>query len=107
MYDQYMIEDISVFNQLPDELIRHVFSYDDRFKHRNGMWMTQISKQDARYSVLRTINRRIRIEDKSSTLLFGNMFVVIYWGYPTNRHQIEYYYMIIDKENLYYIHTLQ
>lgn len=65
MYCSYMSEDISAFVRLPDELIRHVFSYDDRFKHRNGQWMTQISKQDGRYSVLQTINRRIHTYERA------------------------------------------
>ena len=105
-----MNENISIYSQLPNELIRHVFSYDNRFKHRNGRWMTQISKQDDRYSVLHTINRRIHTYERASYtsyVVVGNLIITIFWGLYSNSNwnKIDYYYKFFNT-NTYEIYTL-
>ena len=86
---------INMFNQLPHELIRLIMSYDDRFKYRNGQWMTQIPKNDKRYSLLQNIERDIIHESDNSCIYVGeNCFITIFWGYRTNEmyNNVEYYY---------------
>ena len=51
----------TVFQQLPKELLHLVLSYDGTIKYRHakrggyGMYMNQLSKNDPRYDLLRTI----------------------------------------------------
>lgn len=102
---------IDMLKKLPEELLQVILSYDDRFKYRNGQWMTQIPKNDRRYSLLQNINRNIIIiteNDKRSFILIGKKcFITIYWGYNTNKmyNNVEYYYKFGDKK--YEIYTLQ
>jgi hypothetical protein len=40
---------------LPEDVVFHILSYNDRIKYRNGKYMNQISNDDKRYKLLLTI----------------------------------------------------
>jgi hypothetical protein len=40
---------------LPEDVVFHILSYNDKVKYRNGKYMNQISKSDKRYKLLLTI----------------------------------------------------
>lgn len=46
-------------SDLPQEIIRHILSYSDAFKWRNGKYIGQIPKNDRRYKLLQKIPRQI------------------------------------------------
>lgn len=46
---------ITIFQQLPNEILHIIFSYDDRIKYRNGKFINQISKTDKRYKLIMAI----------------------------------------------------
>ena len=47
------------FDYLPREIIRHILSYSNAFKIRNGKYIGQIPKNDRRYNLLQKIPRQI------------------------------------------------
>jgi len=47
-----------LWNQIPNDIIQNILVYDDRFKFRSGKWMTQLSKNDERYKILKTIPKK-------------------------------------------------
>lgn len=100
---------INMFNQLPHELIRLIMSYDDRFKCRNGKWMTQIPKKDGRCVLLENINRNIITENDNKSFIYvgRKCFITIFWGYNTNKmyKNVEYYYGFCGRKRELY--TLQ
>ena len=44
-----------MWGHLPQEIIRMILGYDGRFKHRNCTYWDQISPDDSRYELIRTI----------------------------------------------------
>lgn len=55
-YLSYLLQDMKL-HLLPQDIIRHIISYSDAVKYRNGKYMNQISKEDERYILLQTIPR--------------------------------------------------
>ena len=47
------------YADLPQEIIRHILSYSDSVKWRNGKYMDQIPHSDRRYTILLKIPRQI------------------------------------------------
>jgi hypothetical protein len=93
---------INIFNQLPDDLLRIIVSYDDRFKYRNGHWIDQIPKDDYRYNAIKNINRRI--ESKHAMISFivigSECHLTIFWGPITvNKGVIDYYYRFVKSKH--------
>jgi hypothetical protein len=46
-------------NTLPKDIIHHILQYNDAIKWRNGRYMNQIPRNDARYELLKTIPPKI------------------------------------------------
>jgi hypothetical protein len=46
---------MSIFRNLPNELIHIILLYDGKIKYRNGKYMNQILRHDTRYKILQTI----------------------------------------------------
>ena len=53
MYSIYTLT--MIFLHLQQDIIQHILSYNDSIKYRNGKYMNQISKNDARYDLLSKI----------------------------------------------------
>jgi hypothetical protein len=45
-------------NTLPKDIIQIILQYNDAIKWRNGRYMNQIPRNDARYELLKTIPRK-------------------------------------------------
>ena len=91
---------INIFNQLPDELLRIIVSYDGRFKYRNGHWIDQIPKDDYRYNAIKNINRRIESRHNMiSFIVIGpECHLTIFWGYTSCAGVIDYYYRFVKQK---------
>lgn len=90
-----------ILNQLPDELLRIIMSYDGRFKYRNGQWTHQIPKDDYRYNILNHINRRIQEKnDMISFVVIGpECHLTIFGGPITVKNRIiDYYYRFVKQK---------
>jgi hypothetical protein len=94
-----------MFNKLPEELVRLILSYDERFKYRNGIWMNQIPKNDKRFSLLGKINRNIAITHKITSVSLGRKCVLMIFPEYRMYNAITYYYIFNGVENITY--TLQ
>jgi len=46
------------FRDIPREILDKILEYDGRIKRRNGVYMTQITKDDTRYPLLRNIPKK-------------------------------------------------
>lgn len=53
-----------IIQSFPEEIIHHILSYDGRVKMRNGKYMYQINKDDARYKLLQTIPMIEKVESE-------------------------------------------
>jgi len=95
-----------MFNQLPQDIVRYILSYDDRFKWRNGQCITQIPKNDPRYPLLRTINRNIIfMGNKVPHIVLGpKCHLTIFLEYSRHPRNVDYYYRFVkNKYNEIYI----
>ena len=55
---------MEIYANLPDVLLRIVISYDDRFKYRNGKYMTQLDTCLSKYNPIKClINEKILAKD--------------------------------------------
>ncbi len=90
---------IDMFNNLPDDLQRIILSYDDRFKYRNGQWMTQIPKKDHRYDVIKRVNRRMVNRDGILFIVLGSeCHLTMFWGYSRTNITIDCYYRFVKQK---------
>ncbi len=88
---------VEIFNKLPNELLQMIMSYDDRFKYRNGKWISQIPKSDSRYNVIKNINRTIVVTHNmiSFIILGKECHLTIFGGFANHRISIDYYYRFV------------
>ena len=60
---------------LPMDVISYILEYDGRFKYRNGVFMSQISKYDKRYTLLLTIPNKYYTVSFTNDSFTNNCFV--------------------------------
>ena len=100
-----------LFSYLPTDIIHHILSYIGTLKHRNGKYMSQISKSDKRYELLLKIPRKICYMPSISTItanyyyLYVNNFLTIqiYGIHNSNKHykQPTYNYVFVNQNIIY------
>jgi hypothetical protein len=64
-----------MFQRLPIEIIKKIMQYDGRFKYQNGRFISQISKNDNRYTLLSKIPRAT---EKRHTAVFEFYSIVFF-----------------------------
>lgn len=57
---------MQLFANLPDDMINHVFEYDERYVIRVGKIIRRISKTDERYELLKMIPTKSEIIDRDT-----------------------------------------
>ena len=101
-----------LFSSLPTDIIHHILSYIGTLKHRNGKYMSQISKSDKRYELLLKIPRKICYMPSISTItdnyyyLYVNNFLTIYeiqYSYSQKpMYNYTMYYYVFVNQNISY-----
>jgi hypothetical protein len=61
---------VSIFSNLPDDIKKHILSFDNHFKIRRGQIVSVIPKDDFRYKLLEYITIRLT----KVTRIFSNKF---------------------------------
>lgn len=79
-------EDCSKMIQFPIDIVHHILSYIESIKLRNGKYMSQISKNDTRYEMLKNI-KKPRFYHCRIGNVYG-LYVIL------NRNEQNYYKMI-------------
>ena len=72
-------------DKFPIDIIHQILEYDGKIKHRNGKYMNQIARNDARYIMLlklipKTIEKRVNNDDiMYKTYVDLTKFKIICW----------------------------
>jgi hypothetical protein len=82
---------------LPEDVVFHILSYNDRIKYRNGKYMNQICKSDKRYKLLLTISPIMANQDHQHVHEMKHRLYVSYT--PT------YTSLCVDLENENIVYT--